>query len=373
MPSVAEELAALRKKGSTRKFSEKLQSTAGSLSTPEQEEANLKKKAERERVSNYKKEAVATLNAGTKEIDQDLKFKTQQNTQKKQQQAKKKEAETTLHSFNSKKEKFVGNATTVAPTTTTTYAATKKKNDIPKVKSTEPETTKKQNAVDSNSSKKKEQKENNNAPVTIATNATTSSKDVEDNDDVPELEEQPTTVPETVPEVTAPPPPPQPQQQQQNRAEKKSRKMMQRLGMRQITDIVRATLKTPGQGSGYFAIDNPDVFEKNGTYVIFGEARQGGNLQQQASRQQAQAAQQFVSPTDGGDAAAATEIPSLAADEPSVSNVTTATDDAVDETGVDSNDVELVMSQASCSRSKAVIALKENDNDLVNAIMSLTT
>mmetsp|Transcript_19260 Transcript_19260/g.26698 ORF Transcript_19260/g.26698 Transcript_19260/m.26698 type:complete len:171 (-) Transcript_19260:113-625(-) len=167
-------------------------------------------------------------------------------------------------------------------------------------------------------------------------------------------------------------PPQQPRQQQQNRAEKKSRKMMQRLGMRQVTDIVRATLKTPGQGSGYFAIDNPDVFEKNGTYVIFGEARQGGNLQQQTSMQQAQAAQQFMSPTDGGDTAAA-EIPSLAAEEPSVSDATLATDDAVDETGVDSKDVELVMSQASCSRSKAVTALKENDNDLVNAIMSLTT
>jgi NACalpha-BTF3-like transcription factor len=46
---------------------------------------------------------------------------------------------------------------------------------------------------------------------------------------------------------------------------------------------------------------------------------------------------------------------------------------AGDEEGVEANDIELVMSQAGCSRAKAVKALKENDMDLVNAIMSLTT
>ena len=35
-------------------------------------------------------------------------------------------------------------------------------------------------------------------------------------------------------------------------------------------------------------------------------------------------------------------------------------------------DVELVMSQASCSRSEAVKALRANDGDIVNAIMELT-
>lgn len=48
-------------------------------------------------------------------------------------------------------------------------------------------------------------------------------------------------------------------------------------------------------------------------------------------------------------------------------------DEVVDESGVEAKDIELVMSQASCSRSKAVNALKDNDGDLVNAIMSLTT
>jgi hypothetical protein len=46
-------------------------------------------------------------------------------------------------------------------------------------------------------------------------------------------------------------------------------------------------------------------------------------------------------------------------------------DGDVDETGVDSNDIELVMTQANVSRGKAVIALKANDNDVINAIVSL--
>jgi len=41
----------------------------------------------------------------------------------------------------------------------------------------------------------------------------------------------------------------------------------------------------------------------------------------------------------------------------------------VDESGVEAKDVELVMSQAGVSRSKAVRALKNNQNDIVNAIM----
>lgn len=41
----------------------------------------------------------------------------------------------------------------------------------------------------------------------------------------------------------------------------------------------------------------------------------------------------------------------------------------VDDAGVESKDIELVMSQANVSRNKAVKALKNNNNDIVNAIM----
>lgn len=45
----------------------------------------------------------------------------------------------------------------------------------------------------------------------------------------------------------------------------------------------------------------------------------------------------------------------------------------VDETGVEPKDIELVMTQASVSRGKAVAALKANEGDIVSAIMDLTT
>jgi nascent polypeptide-associated complex subunit alpha len=47
-------------------------------------------------------------------------------------------------------------------------------------------------------------------------------------------------------------------------------------------------------------------------------------------------------------------------------------DDAIDTTGLEEKDIELVIQQANVSRKKAVKALKENSNDIVNAIMALT-
>ena len=44
----------------------------------------------------------------------------------------------------------------------------------------------------------------------------------------------------------------------------------------------------------------------------------------------------------------------------------------VDESGVEPKDIELVMTQASVTRSKAVKALKKAEGDIVSAIMELT-
>ena len=53
-------------------------------------------------------------------------------------------------------------------------------------------------------------------------------------------------------------------------------------------------------------------------------------------------------------------------------------DDAGDDDGdedagdLDENDIELVVKQAGVSKAKAIKALKQNDNDVVNAIMALS-
>jgi len=47
-------------------------------------------------------------------------------------------------------------------------------------------------------------------------------------------------------------------------------------------------------------------------------------------------------------------------------------DEDVDEAGVDAKDIELVMQQVLCTRGQAVKALKQNDGDVINTIMSLS-
>ncbi len=47
-------------------------------------------------------------------------------------------------------------------------------------------------------------------------------------------------------------------------------------------------------------------------------------------------------------------------------------DEEVDDSGVEQKDIELVMTQANVSRSKAVKALKNAEGDIVSAIMELT-
>jgi nascent polypeptide-associated complex subunit alpha len=171
----------------------------------------------------------------------------------------------------------------------------------------------------------------------------------------------------------------------QNRNEKKSRKAMQKLGMRPVPGIVRVTVKK--SKNVLFVIHQPDVFKSpnSDTYVVFGEAKSEDStagiqaaaakqFQQQQAAMQAAAAQQQAAGGGSSDIPNLAEIdedsPAMAASEGS--GAAAPGDDALDETGVESKDIDLVMSQAGCSRSAAVAALKENDNDLVNAIMSLT-
>ena len=200
---------------------------------------------------------------------------------------------------------------------------------------------------------------------------------VEEVDDVPTLEEVPDM--EEIPSletggkasgsavVTAPAAP-----VTINRAERKARRMMDKLGTKKVPGISQVVLKMRGGGArgGVFTIAAPDVFEKNGSYIIFGEARQGGGGAGGAQAQQAQAIQQLaaLAKSDGGIEMSAGDA-AVGTDSAKIEEIDEA---AVDESGLDDKDISLVVTQAGCSRSKAVQALKDNDGDLVNAIMSLT-
>eukprot|EP00622_Pseudochattonella_farcimen_P002822 FR737854.1.p1 GENE.FR737854.1~~FR737854.1.p1 ORF type:complete len:142 (+),score=31.54 FR737854.1:37-426(+) len=128
--------------------------------------------------------------------------------------------------------------------------------------------------------------------------------------------------------------------------------------MKAVPDIIRVTVKK--SKNILFVISRPDVFKSpsSDTYIIFGEAK----IEDLSAQAQSAAAEQFRTPDVNSMTPAATPDVSAAAGD----------DESVDETGVDAKDIELVMNQAVCTRAKAIQALKNNDGDIVNAIMELS-
>jgi len=147
----------------------------------------------------------------------------------------------------------------------------------------------------------------------------------------------------------------------QSRGEKKARKIMSKLGLKQVTGVSRVTIRK--SKNILFVIQKPDVYKNpsSDTYIVFGEAKIE-DLSQQAQMEAAQKFKNAEVPA-ASDPAVAGPAPIMEEEED---------DEEVDAAGVEEKDVELVMSQANVSRGKAVKALKNNANDIVNAIMELT-
>ncbi|CAO3635663.1 unnamed protein product [Cunninghamella echinulata] len=126
----------------------------------------------------------------------------------------------------------------------------------------------------------------------------------------------------------------------QSCGEKKARKALISQGLKHVNGINRVTFTRAG-GIVCWIYQNikPDVYKSlnSDTFIVFGE------MQMEGMRAHAQEA----------------VTQQLAAEE-------------VDATGVEEKDIELVVNQVNVSRNKAIKALKNNDNDTVNAIMELT-
>merc|ERR1711959_318899 len=151
----------------------------------------------------------------------------------------------------------------------------------------------------------------------------------------------------------------------QSRSEKKSRKAMGKLGMKPVPGIIRVTVKK--SKNILFVIKEPDVFRTSSdnpkapaTYIVFGKAE----IEDLSAQATSAAVEQFKAPGAGLDAVADNEPKLEAAD---------GDDDGDEDPGdLDENDIELVVKQAGVSKAKAIKALKQNDNDVVNAIMALS-
>ncbi|CAJ0957651.1 unnamed protein product, partial [Mesorhabditis belari] len=141
----------------------------------------------------------------------------------------------------------------------------------------------------------------------------------------------------------------------QSRSEKKARKLFSKLGLKPVHGVSRVCIRK--SKTILFVINKPDVYKSPGsdTYIVFGEAKIE-DLSQHAVGH----ALDRLKPED----APAARLAPVQEDE----------DDGADEEAgnIEDKDIELVMSQANVSRNKAIRALKQSDNDIVNAIMSLT-
>lgn len=152
-----------------------------------------------------------------------------------------------------------------------------------------------------------------------------------------------------------------------NRAEKKIRKTISKLGLTPVYGIMRVTVKK--SKAILFVIPKPDVWKAShsDTYLIIGEAR----IEDLSSQSAAHAAQMIHQPPAVNNP---TGYPEKAVEDDAPEAVEEADeeDDDVEAGDIEEKDIELVISQVSCSRGKAINALKASNKDVVEAIMALS-
>ncbi|ODQ64348.1 nascent polypeptide-associated complex, alpha subunit [Nadsonia fulvescens var. elongata DSM 6958] len=157
--------------------------------------------------------------------------------------------------------------------------------------------------------------------------------------------------------------------------EKKAKKIILKLGLVKVEGITRVTMKRTG--NVIFAIDQPEVYKNptNGAYVVFGEAKVsdlGAMARAAAAQNQAGAGAPLAKDAGSIQADMQAAADSAASGAAQVSDDNDNEDGPVDETGLSTSDIELVMDQTNASRAKVVKALRANDNDIVNTVMELT-
>ena len=151
-----------------------------------------------------------------------------------------------------------------------------------------------------------------------------------------------------------------------NRGEKKCRKALTKLGMKQFAGITRVTVK---KRDGFiFMINDPEVLisgDNGNQFVCFGELKyddpnqrlQAAEAQKMAAAQAAAQAAAANAPAAGGAAENKKTAPSNEA--------------AEDETGITANHINMVMEHTNCTRNEAIRALRESNDDMINAVMKL--
>ena len=171
--------------------------------------------------------------------------------------------------------------------------------------------------------------------------------DMPEMEDVPELEAQPTQESAEPEAKTA---------RRTSKMEKKNKKALLKSGLKEFPGVEKVTIQTAGKIN--LAIDQPDVFRSQDTYVIFGQPR----IEDAKSQQTKDVLQNILQQQD-----LSSQISDLekqtSADESA---------DTEDAEGLQEKDIEVVMKEASTDRASAIKALKAHKGDVVDAVVSLT-
>ncbi|VDD75066.1 unnamed protein product [Mesocestoides corti] len=202
------------------------------------------------------------------------------------------------------------------------------------------------------SNKSSQKKKNQREPVAAEKKTEEASSSPSESDEAPDLTEG--RKPDAGDDNTS----------KQSRSEKKARKAMSKLNLKPVGGICRVTIRKAK--AIMFVISNAEVFKAPNvdTYIIFGEAK----IEDMSTQAQAAAVEKLRSQTLAG---AGKDAPLSKENEPvSKSPIAEESEDEeVDDTGLEAKDIELIMEQANVSRSRAINALRKNNNDIVNAIM----
>ncbi len=150
-----------------------------------------------------------------------------------------------------------------------------------------------------------------------------------------------------------------------NRGEKKCRKALLKIGMKQFAGVTRVTLRK--RDGLIFVVNDPEVLRSDGdgkSFAVFGELK----LEDPNTRLQQTEAKKFAE----GQLAAAQASAAMKASAPKKEDAKVSDETALPEDGLTASHIDMVMDHTSCTRNEAIRALRETNDDMINAVMKLT-
>jgi nascent polypeptide-associated complex subunit alpha len=135
--------------------------------------------------------------------------------------------------------------------------------------------------------------------------------------------------------------------------------------MKQFAGVTRVTLKK--RDGLIFVVNDPEVLRSDGdgkSFAVFGELK----LEDPNTRLQQAEAKKFAE----GQLAAAQAQAAAKATAPKKEESKATDEPALSEEGITPSHINDIMEHTGCTRNQAIKALRESNDDMINAVLSLT-